>query len=246
VEYSEFNTKSNKTGTITFNNTSGHFYNVTTNKAAIEKNNTTSVKLTSYFMNHGRLDVQFNFNLTDKDASFTYKGTLGTMDMEALNQATMPLAMVKITEGTIKQFSFDMQANSKVFKGKVGLLYNNLKVNLLQADTVNNRLKKRSLISIFANLFVIKHNNPDNDGMAARSAYVTYARPEYSPFFKTVWKALLEGLKPCVGLDAQTQKATKARIDEHNQNKRDRITHKAERKKRKAERKLKRVQKKAQ
>jgi hypothetical protein len=244
VEYSEFNKKSNKTGTITFNNTSGHFYNITTNDAAIAKNHTTAVQLTTYFMNRGRLNVQFTFNLADKDAAFTYKGTLGAMNMPVLNPATMPLAMVKVTSGTIKQLSFDIKANSKVFKGNVSLLYNDLKVNIFQADTANDRLKKRSIVSIFANLFVIKHNNPDNAGEAARSATVSYPRPKDSPFFKSMWKTLLEGIKPCVGLDAQTQKATKNRIEEHNKNKEERLTKKAERKKRKAERKLKKEQKK--
>jgi hypothetical protein len=92
-------------------------------------------------------------------------------------------------------------------------------------------------MSIFANLFVIKHNNPDNPGEVARSANVIYPRPKDSPFFKTMWKALLEGIKPCVGLDDKKQKETKDRIEEHQQNKKDRLSKKAERKKRKAERK---------
>jgi hypothetical protein len=243
VEYSEFNKKSQKTGTISFDNTSGHFYNVTTNDAAIAKNNITDVKLTTYFMNRGKLDVQFAFNLTDKEAAFTYKGTLGPMDMQALNKAVMPLAMVKATSGTIKQLRFDIKANSSVFKGDVAFLYNDLKVNIFQADTANDRLKKRSLMSMFANLFVIKHNNPDNNDEAPRTSTVHYQRPKDSPFFKTMWKTLLEGIKPCVGLDAKTQKATKDRIEEHNKNKHDRLEKKAERKKRKAERKREKDQK---
>ncbi|MBB6111369.1 hypothetical protein SAMN05421821_111179 [Mucilaginibacter lappiensis] len=237
VEYSEFNHKSNKTGTVTFNNTSGHFYNITNNKTTPAKNNITSVDLTTYFMNRGKLDVQFAFNLTDKDAAFTYKGTLGPMNLQALNPAVMPLAMVKATGGTIKELSFDIQANANVFKGHVGFLYNNLKVNIFQADTANDRLKKRSVMSMFANLFVIKHDNPDKAGETPRSANVIYLRPKDSPFFKTIWKALLEGIKPCVGVDAKKQQETKARIEEHQKNKRDHKARKEARKKRKAEKK---------
>jgi hypothetical protein len=39
VTYSEYNAKSYKTGTISFNNTSGKFLNITNNKAALVKNN---------------------------------------------------------------------------------------------------------------------------------------------------------------------------------------------------------------
>jgi hypothetical protein len=75
------------------------------------------VRLTSYFMNRGRLDVQFLFNLTDADGSFSYKGSLGNMAANKLNQATVPLAMLKITSGNIRQFNFDIHANRKAFKG---------------------------------------------------------------------------------------------------------------------------------
>jgi hypothetical protein len=246
VEYSELNKKSNQTGTLTFNNTRGYFYNLTNDSEALAKNNMATVQLTTYFMNRGRLDVQFNFNLTDKNAAFTYKGALGPMDLEVLNPAIMPLAMVKASSGTVKQLSFDIQANSKVFKGKVGFLYNDLKVNIFQADTANDRLKKRSIMSIFANLFVIEHNNPDTVGDAPRIANVIYSRPKDSPFFKTMWKTLLEGIKPCVGFDDKKQKETKHRIEEHQQNKKDRLSKKAERKKRKAERKKEKELKNAQ
>jgi hypothetical protein len=238
VEYSEFNVDSKKTGTVTFNNTSGYFYNVTSNEKAIEKNNIITANLTSYFMNRGRLDVQFMFNLTDKDAAFTYKGTLGPMSANKINQASVPLAMVKITSGDVKQFSFDIKANSKAFKGNVTLLYNDLKISLLKADTAHNQLKKQALMSIFANLFVIKRNNPDDISRAPRTTNVNYLRPKESPFFKTLWRTLLEGIKPAVGLDKKNQKATNDRIAEHNKNKKERLVKKAERQKRKAQRKL--------
>jgi hypothetical protein len=93
-------------------------------------------------------------------------------------------------------------------------------------------------MSIFANLFVIKRNNPDDISRAPRSTMVNYLRPKESPFFKTLWRTLLEGIKPAVGLDKKNQKATNDRIAEHNKNKQERLIKKAERQKRKAQRKL--------
>ncbi|MDN3581106.1 hypothetical protein [Mucilaginibacter flavus] len=242
VEYAEFNSDSKKTGTVLFNHTSGSFYNVTTNKKAIEKNNITRADLSSYFMNRGYLTTQFLFNLTDKDAAFSYKGSLGPFAANKVNQASMALAMVKISSGSVKQFNFDIKANSKVFKGDVSLLYNDLKVSLLKADTAHNQLKKQSLMSIFANLFVIKRNNPDAAGVAPRISHVVYERPKNSPFFKTIWRTLLTGIKPAVGLDEKSKSAANQRIAQHNQNKKDRLIKKAERKKHREERKLEKEQ----
>lgn len=236
VVYSEFNKKTQQTGAVEFNNTSGTILNLTNNSSAVAKNNISDITLVSYFMNYGRLDVKFKFTLNDDNAPFSCKGSLGAMDFSRLNPATMPLAMVKMTSGRVKKFSFDIAANSKVFKGKVDFLYNDLKVVLLKPDTANDRLKRKTIISIFANLFVIKHNNPDEKGKLT-SSYVVFKRPKDFAFWKTIWKTLLTGIKPCIGLDEKSQKATRDRIDEHNKNKAERLKNKAERQKRKAERK---------
>jgi len=244
VDYTEYNTKSHKTGTLTFNNTSGRFLNVATQKEALQKNNITTVDLTTYFMNRGKLNVLFTFNLTDKSASFTYKGHLGPMELPILNKAVVPLGMLKFNSGTVKRFDFDINGNSARSKGRVSILYNDLKISLLNADTSNAIMKKKLIASLFANLFVIKHDNPDGPGDTPRFADVNYARPRTSPFFKTLWKTLLDGIKPCAGLDKKTQEATTARIRQNAENKKDRKTKKEQRVERRTQRRQKRQERK--
>ena len=237
VSYNEIGKKSNQAGAISFNNTSGVFLNVTTNKAALQKNNISTASLSTYFMNRGKLDVTFAFNLTDQNFPYSYKGSLGPMDLSLLNPAIKPLALIKVNQGKLARFDFDINANSKTSKGRVALLYTDLKVTVLKADTDNDRLKHMTVASLFANLLVIKHNNPDNAGEPPRSFVVTYDRPKDSPFFKTIWHTLLNGIKPCVGLDEKMQKNVKATLNERKVQKQERIAKKAQRKERRAERK---------
>jgi len=246
VNYSEYNKKSHKTGTISFNRTYGRFLNITNNKEALQKNNISTVYVSSYFMDHGKFEATFTFDLTAKDAAYSYKGSLGPMDLQAVNPATMPLAMIKITSGKLKKLEFNFKANSKTSKGKTTVLYNDLKVNILRADTTNAILKQKLIVSLFANIFILKHNNPDKEGLIPRSFNVVYKRPINSPFFKTIWQSLLLGLKSAVGYDEKTQKATTARMSEHELNKQNRKIKKAIRKQKRAERKLKRELKKQQ
>lgn len=240
VSYSELNHKSNKAGTITFNNSSGRFLNVTTNKAALLKNNICTVKLSSYFMNRGKFNVLMTFNLTDETLPFTYKGALGPMDLPPINPAIMPLGLIKVNTGKLAKFEFDIQANNRVSKGRVSLLYNDLKVTVLKADTANDKLKHMTVASLFANLLVLKHNNPDNPGEIPRSFNVTYYRPKNYPFFKNIWHTLLTGIKPCVGLDEKKQKDVKNKMADMAIQKQKRMIKKAQRKQRRAERKQKR------
>ena len=240
VGYTELNVKSHKTGTIAFNNTSGRFLNVTTNKAALLKNPDCKIELTTYFMNRGKLNVAFNFNLVNPNNTFSFKGTLGAMDLQAVNPATAALAMVKISTGQLKQFDFNIHADNKNARGPVTILYNNLKVTLLKPDSVSKNLKNQTLASFFANLFILKRNNPDIPGGMPRTFYVTHIRKAESPFFKYVWQTLLDGLKPGVGLNIAMQAKTKAMVSNAVIKKQNRLVKKELRKKRRAERKRKR------
>jgi len=116
----------------------------------------------------------------------------------------------------------------------------------LTPDTAFNGFSGKLIESLYANIFIIKHNNPDYDGDAPRTFYVDYVRPKSSPFFKTIWNTLLTGIKPAAGLDEKTEKATEAKMEEANTNKQIRLTKKAERQKRRAARRAARALKKAE
>jgi hypothetical protein len=244
IFYSEYNSKSNKSGSVSFNNTSGHFLNITTNQAALQKNNISTIQLTTYFMNRGKLDLNFIFNLTDQNNSFRYKGHLGLMDLKTINTATMPLTMVKITSGTVKQMDFDIHANQAKANGRFTVLYNDLKVVLLKPDTVFDDLKRNTLESLYANLFILKHNNPDAVGKQPRSFYVNYNRTPETPFFKFIWQTLLSGIKPTIGLNEKEREATSALISELATNKQTHLIKKEQRIKRREARRQKRAEKK--
>jgi len=244
VFYTEYNAKSKETGSISFNNTSGRFLNITTNQAALQKNNFTTVQLTSYFMNRGKLNVEFAFNLTDKNNAFSYKGRLGQMNLQYVNPLVMPLAMIKITSGTIKQLNFDIKANRTIARGNVTVLYNDLKVSLLKADSTFDKLTSKPIASLFTNIFILKHNNPDVAGGQPRLFHVDHLRSAEIPFFKFVWQTLLAGIKPAVGLTKTTQDATRALISRQAINKQTRKVKKELRIKRREGRRIKREEKK--
>jgi len=239
VVYTELNAKSHKLGSAYFNNTGGEVLNLTTNAEALQKNKICNISLTSYFMNKGKLDVNMKFDLVDKNLAYSYSGHMGPMNLNVMNSAVMPLAMVKINGGTLKSFDFDIHADVNKSQGKVSVLYNDLKVTILKPDTIENKLKHMTIASFFANIFIIKHNNPDADGAAPRTFMVNYLRPPEFPFFKTVWHTLLIGVRSCAGYGEQKEKEIKTQIAV-------RATEKEERKAKRVERKQKRAEKRLQ
>jgi hypothetical protein len=246
VFYNEYNQRSKQTGTVSFYNTSGSFLNITTRPEVLQKNNICKVNLTSRFMKQGTLKVAFAFNLTDENKSFSYKGSLGPMNLRAINPATMPLTMIKIQSGTLKQMDFDISAGRSASHGKITMLYNDVKVNILRIDTVFEGLQARPIESLYANLFILKHNNPDVPGGTPRSFFVNETRTSQTPFFKFVWQNLLAGIKPSIGLDKQKLDQTIALINQMAADKKDRKVKKQLRQERRAERRLKKAEKKTQ
>ncbi|MGZ3777075.1 MAG: hypothetical protein ACXVI9_05655, partial [Mucilaginibacter sp.] len=246
VTYTEFNKKSNQAGSVTFDNSTAEIIHVTTNPDSLKKNNISTAHISSRIMNSGKLDALMTFNLGDKNAAFAYKGSVGPMNLSSINPACMPLALIKLNSGTLKQMTFDIKANSQKAHGTVSILYNNLKVTVLKADTANDRLKHMTIASLFANILVIKHDNPDNPGARPRTVIVDYVRPDTTAFFGSIWKTLLAGIKPSAGVDKKMQENIKTEIADQKQKKQERQVKKAERKERRAQRRMKRELKKAQ
>jgi hypothetical protein len=222
---------------VSFNQTSGKVLNLATNADALQKNKYCDINLRTYFMNKGQLDVAFQFNMADDNLAYSYRGHLEPVNLQVVNPAAMPLAMVKITSGKLNSFDFDIRADRNASKGRVSILYNDLKIRLLRPDTVRKQLKRMTIESLYANIFILKHNNPDYEGAPARSFFVNTTRPKEDAFFKTVWKTLLTGIKSCVGYGEKKEQEVKSKLA-------DRAIQKAERQVKKAERKAHREEKK--
>lgn len=217
--YQEYSLHTKRAGHIDFDNINGILYNITNDSAALLKNHTASVKVSSKFMNKGLLKAEFNFNLIDPLRSYDFKGNIGPMKLSAVNPFSIPIASLAIRSGTIKSLDFAFNANKEMSKGKVAFLYNDLKVHLYKADTLKGKMNHLRIASLIANNLIIEHDNPDDAGKQPRIISVDFKRPANFTFFKSVCQTLLTGLKPAVGFDAATQAQVKTQMAEFAQKK---------------------------
>jgi len=234
ITYRGHGKKSHKQGMLSFNNTNGSIYNITNNEAALARNNTMKLQLSSRLMDSGPMEADMTFNLTDSARSYTYKGTVGLMDLEDLNKATMPFGLVKITSGWLDQLSFDIKANRYVSQGNVSFLYHDLKIHVLKIDTATHQYRHRAIVSLLANALIVKRNNPDRIGYIPRTYEVKYVSQPDTAFFKSVWKTLAIGIKSAAGYNETVEKEVKQRIAQHAADKKKKERKKAIRIKRRA------------
>jgi len=204
ISYSEMSDQYSQIGTITFDHTYGTILNVTNDSTKLLKQKLMRANLSTNFMNSGKLLTNFVFDMTSKVGAYTYKGSLGQMDLTAVNKMIRPLLNVEVKSGNLKQIVFDVWANDYRSKGTFKMDYNDLKVNILSETGEDGRREKKGFLSFMVNQVLFNPGNPDLYGKYT-VGHINKHRDPYHPFFKAMWQSLLMGIKQCVGLGPERE-----------------------------------------
>ncbi len=211
VDYSEYNPNSRRKGTVSFTRINGSISNLTNDSLSLTRNKYSDVKLTALLMDRGRFNVEMKFDLNARDGSFDFRGNAGRIEAGMFNAAIRPLSLIEIKSGFLEKMDFKGAGSIKGIKGSLTCFYNDLKISLLERSEETTWLKRRGIASIFANILIIKSENP-LAGEPVRKAGFSYVRPRHSSFFNMIWKGLSEALLETIGFDSATQREIKARL----------------------------------
>lgn len=198
IEYKEKNALSGQTGKIQFANSNIAMSNVTNISSIIAKDNTCEVNVSSSFMNLTPFKARIIFNLGSNNGKFTINGSMGSVSAPALNNVTKPMGMAELKSGQLNSLQFSFAANDHNSNGKLTLLYNGLKIRLLEKDRDEKELDTRRVMSIFANK-MIDDDNPQK-GEETRVASVNISRNPNRSFFYLIWQSIFTGVKETLGV----------------------------------------------
>ncbi len=185
VRFTEVSDQTGKAGTVTFEQTSGIFRNVTNDSSVLTQDRYMRLHARSRVMGTGNLSVDFRFDLLDSLGAHTYTAKLAAMDGTAFNRMITPHLNVEVESAAIKGLRFEMDANDLRTKGTLQLDYDKLKV-------------KFPVLSFFANRFLLHDSNPDANGVR-HTGNVYIDRPKDFSFFKMIWRSIREGTMGVVG-----------------------------------------------
>ncbi|MGM0546019.1 MAG: DUF748 domain-containing protein [Bacteroidota bacterium] len=196
IRYTERKPKAEKAGYIEFANLSASLTNLTNVEEQWHEDNIPTLRAKTNVMNQAQLDAHFSFPMADEENRQEIKGSLGSMDMQPLNDALEPLAFVRIEEGKILGMDFEMNLSAKKAGGNLTMEYENLKISLLDEDSNEETFGDKAK-SLMANTFKI---DSDNTGDDLEKAKVDFERDNQKSVFNYWWKSLLSGLKSSIGL----------------------------------------------
>ncbi len=202
VEYKQNTPKTGQKGKVQFYNISAHVNNITNQPDAIKENKICRADTRSMFMNIVPLRASFFLNLASENGGFSVDGKLGEFNADKLNAITQPLASAKVEKGIIHGVDIKINGSDYVGHAKVTMLYENLKVAVLEKNEDDGKLDKKKLVSAAANI-IIKNDNPDNEGKP-RTGNGEFQRDTNRGFFNLVWKSLFVALSDNIGAPAKT------------------------------------------
>ncbi|MBC7946828.1 MAG: hypothetical protein H7Y42_03035 [Chitinophagaceae bacterium] len=198
VEYKERNQITRQSGKVQFYNIYATLTNFTNDKKVIASNNLMTAEVSSKFLNKTALKTTWQFYLLHPKGRFNVKGSLGPITAGDLNPLTEPMGPAKIKEGRINGLEFNMEGNDYAADGTVELLYEGLKVSMLEKDKGATETDKKFLMSLLANI-VIKNDNPKKNE-EVRVAQAHFDRDTNRSIFHLVWKTIFQGIRETVGI----------------------------------------------
>lgn len=152
----------------------------------LKKTDDVKIKVKCIFMKNSPLDVDWSFNVLDKNDGFHIQGLISNFDVAAMGQFSKPYMNASFT-GVFHKYRFNFYGNDNVSKGNASLDYDDLKVKLYKKKKPEKEAKLKSAI---ANLLV-KNDSKDK----AKTADVEIERIQEKSFYNFLWRSIAESLK---------------------------------------------------
>ncbi len=240
MDYGEIDFKTKHRWKIDFADIKGTFSNFSNDTTALLKNPFTTIKLNTNINNKAKTNVEFVFDCLHPLKSFFVNGTISNYNLQDVSPILSQLVHLEISNCNLRSLKFLLSGDKKSMNCNVSMMYNNLRVKVLEFDKEENKLKRNGLFTILANHMVLEAANPRSNGRMVRPKFVLSRKDEWS-FFSFVWRGILKGMKESVGLSERMEQELKFQSDRYLNFVKFRTELKENRKARKEERKRKRL-----
>ncbi|MGY6546501.1 hypothetical protein [Arthrospiribacter ruber] len=149
----------------------------------------------------GEADLSVNVKMFFKEPyPMDVSANIGEFDIRIINPILENNAFLRALDGKVNGGDWNFRANDKDAAGLMTLLYQDLKLELLDERTLQRGKGRKAILTFVLNVFAVKSNNPRKlFGNTVRSRI--YQERETNRFiFNYWWTSTLSGLKGSLGL----------------------------------------------
>ncbi|SMG17587.1 hypothetical protein SAMN05661096_00974 [Marivirga sericea] len=190
-------------GTMTLNIDEGHIFNLRTHH--FKNENPLVLQAKGQLNEKADFSTKVEFPIPSEKSEFRFMGTVGALDLRALNEMLIPLGAIEIRSGANEEVNINFQGNEDYAEGLMEFRYNNLKINLLDRETYQSKGFGNNLKTIFANSFVVSSKNPR--WFSLQEGNIFFERIKSRSIFNLWAKALLSGAVSSIGINKSKEEA---------------------------------------
>jgi hypothetical protein len=151
-------------------------------------------------LNAGALKVLMTIPVASPDLSLRYSGSLGPMDLTRLDAFLENAEHIRITSGSAKELSFEIDVTAGQARGRVRAIYKDLKIAFLDKQTGTEKVLGNRFDSFMTNAFKIRNSNAPDASGSMKEGKVSYTRDPKNEFLQFTWFALRSGVLDAVSL----------------------------------------------
>lgn len=197
-------------GSMFFSELNGHITNISNHKTLRGENEILEMDASAKLMGKGLVKLNVTYALESEEGRFRLKGSMGPMDLTALNSMIEPEAKVSLKSGKLNRLDFNILGNDDSGEGDLIVRYEDFEIELLNKDYEKDRNIFRRIGAFVANKVIIKSTNPQKNG-DLREGKVYFERLKNKSMFNYWWQLILSGLKSTVtGDDLEAMKKKEA------------------------------------
>lgn len=165
---------------------------------------------TATLMDSCQMKVKMNYQMNHPDNLFTASGYLSPFNMNILNPALEPLALVSIRSGLVNHFTFNLKADNTQATGQLIFAYEDLHISVLALK--NGNTKEAKFASFIANSLLLRSKTPK--GKELFPDEINFQRDPKHSILNYWWKSIFSGVRNTLGI-----KEIKVESSDHSGNK---------------------------
>lgn len=242
ITYAERDAKTKYRWGIAFEDLNGKIQNFSNDTVALRKDQYVKINLKTNFNGKAKSSYELVLDYLHPLKPFYVKGVMSNYNLQDVSPILAELVHMEISNCNLRTLKFVLNGDKKMMNSNISMMYNNLRVKILEIDDEDNKLKRHGLLTILANHMVLEDANPRSNGKLIKSKFELKKKEEWS-FFSFIWRGLLRGMKESVGLNERMERELKFQADRYYDFKNFTKELKENRKERRDERKKKRLKK---
>jgi len=153
------------------------------------------------FMDAARLSVSMEMPLTAPELSLQYSGSMGPLDLRAINPFLEIAGHTRINSGRFQEGMFSIAVVDGHAKGELRAVYQGLDITLLDKQSGIEGGPLDQLKTFLADHLVLRKNNSPEVSDSIIIGTVNYTRKPQEGFTHFIWFALRDGIFDVLGLN---------------------------------------------